>query len=465
MQDEGLYAALVRRGMSRRSFLQFSAAMAAALALPLSYAPQIARAVEQSKRLPVIWVRGQACGGDTEAFLRSADPDTVSLFLDVLNIQYHDAFLAVAGGDAELARTGAMGQYPNGYFAVVEGSIPDGASGAYCLIGGRPAADVVREVCAGALATIALGSCACDGGAPAAGSNTTGAKAVKAVIGGGSYMALPGCPVNPVNLAAVLVHYITFNELPAADLAGRPLSAYGDLVHNQCERRPHFEFGQFATEWGDEGAQKGWCLYKLGCKGPETMGNCPTVRYGEKTSWNVRAGHGCVGCMTTSFWNAMGPAYKRLPPPIPFLPNVTTDMVGGLLVGGIAGVTAVHGAGMGIRFKRRKMIAARERAAAQAAVLAEVAAEPGPVSAAVGEAVATPPAEPEAAPWPAADLAETMKGEDAERAHGARRADATPPAAPEAAQQALAADAAGTPEAAEREADRDADAPAGPEER
>ena len=153
--------------------------------------------------------------------------------------------------------------------------------------------------------------------------------------------------MNPVNLASVIVHYITFNELPAADLVGRPLSAYGNLVHNQCERRPHFEFGEFATEWGDEGAQKGWCLYKLGCKGPETMGNCPTVRYGEMTSWNVRAGHGCVGCMTTSFWNAMGPAYKRLPSPVPFLPNVTADMVGGVVLGGIAGVTAVHAAGMG----------------------------------------------------------------------------------------------------------------------
>ena len=62
---------------------------------------------------------------------------------------------------------------------------------------------------------------------------------------------------------------------------GRPLFAYGNLIHNQCERRPHFEFGEFALAWGDEGAQTGWCLYKLGCKGPETMANCPTVRYGD----------------------------------------------------------------------------------------------------------------------------------------------------------------------------------------
>lgn len=362
MQDDGLYAALLRRGMTRRSFLGFSAAMAAALALPPTFAPQLARAVEGAKRLPVIWVRGQSCGGDTEALLRSGEPTAVSLFLDVLAIEYQDSLLAVSGADAEQARTSAMQAYPNGYLAVVEGSIPDGASGAYCLIGGRPAADVIREVSAGALATIAVGSCACDGGAAAAGWNTTQAKGVKGLVGGGKYMALPGCPVNPVNLAAVLVHWIANGALPPADIAGRPLSAYGNLIHNQCERRPHFEFGEFATEWGDQGAQQGWCLYKLGCKGPETMGNCPTVKYGEKISWTVRAGHGCIGCMTPSFWNEMGPAYKRLPAPLFFLPGITADMLGGGLLAGIGGVASLHAVGMGVRFKRRRMIAAREKA-------------------------------------------------------------------------------------------------------
>ncbi len=280
MADDGLYAAMVRRGMSRRSFLQFSAAMAAALALPASYAPRIAAAVESARRLPVIWIRGQACGGDTEAFLRSSDPTTASLLLEVLSVEYHESLLAVAGADADLARTNAMSLYPNGYLAVIEGAIPYGAGGAYCLVGGRPVADVAREVCDGALATIAVGSCAFDGGAPAASGGPTDAGGVRRVLGNGRLVALPGSPLNTVNLAAVIVHYLTFNELPPVDLANRPLAAYGSLIHNQCERRPHFEFGEFALEWGDEGAQKGWCLYKLGCKGPETMANCPTVRYG-----------------------------------------------------------------------------------------------------------------------------------------------------------------------------------------
>jgi len=38
---------------------------------PASYAPRIARAVEVAPRVPLIWLRGQACGGDSQAFLQA----------------------------------------------------------------------------------------------------------------------------------------------------------------------------------------------------------------------------------------------------------------------------------------------------------------------------------------------------------------------------------------------------------
>ena len=369
MVDEGLYAALVRRGMTRRSFLKLSSAMAAALALPASYAPRIAEAVSAAPRLPVIWLRGQTCGGNTEALLRAADPTFASLLLETLSLEYHQSLFATAGATSTTAISTAMERYPNGYVLVVEGSVPQGAAGAYCLVGGRPVADVIREVAAGATAVIAAGACAHDGGVAGASGGVTDAKGIRDLVGGTEYIALPGCPLNVVNLAAMIVHYLTLREWPARDQVGRPLSAYGSLIHNQCERRPHFEFGEFALSWGDEGAQRGWCLYKLGCKGPESMGNCPTARYGQKTSWNVRAGAGCIGCVTPDFWDAMGPAYGRLPSPIPisFLSGLSTDNLGQIVVGGIAGVASAHAVGMTIRFKRRGWIARREAAAAAAA--------------------------------------------------------------------------------------------------
>jgi hydrogenase small subunit len=382
--DDGLLAALLERGVSRRAFLKFSAAMAGALALPAGFAPRIAAAVATAPRLPVIWLRGQDCAGNTEAFLRATSPTVSELVLDLLSVDYHETLMAPAGDAATLARTTAMEEHPDGYLAIVEGGIPTADGGAHCTIGGRPFRDIVREVCDGAIATIAVGSCAFDGGTPAARGGPTGAVGVASVISGGPLIALPGCPLNVENLTATIVHYLTFKEMPPTDGRGRPLFAYGGLIHNQCERRAHFEFGEFALSWGDEGAQKGWCLYKMGCKGPEAFANCPTVRYGSGTSWTVKAGHGCVGCTMPGFWDAMTPAYRRLPPPVPFLPTVSVDTVGQALIVGVAGVTMVHG---GASVVRSRVTRAADRRAAKAAAGATAAvANPADGTAGIGEA-------------------------------------------------------------------------------
>ncbi len=364
--DDGLYAAMLQRGMSRRSFLRFSAAMAATLALPATYAPRIAGAVAAAPRLPIIWLRGQDCAGDTEAFLRASHPTVAELILDLLSVEYHESIMTPSGAAAELSRTQTMQANPNGYIAVGEGGIPVADDGVYCTIGGRAFRDVVREVCDGALATIAVGSCAVDGGSPAAAGGPTGAVGVAQVISDAQLINLPGCPVNVENLTATIVHYLTFRQLPVTDSRHRPLFAYGGLIHNQCERRAHFEFGEYVLSWGDAAAQKGWCLYKVGCKGPETFANCPTVRYAEGTSWPVKAGHGCVGCTMPAFWDAMSPFYRRLPSPLPFAPEVTVDQIGQVLVGGVAAVTMAHGAASYVRQRRIGAAGQREARAARA---------------------------------------------------------------------------------------------------
>jgi len=414
--EDGLYAALIKRGMTRRAFLKFGAAMTAALALPATYAPRITAAIERAPRLPVIWLRGQACGGDTEAFLAAASPSVGELLLDLLSVEYHESLMTTSGETATAARMSPSERYPNGYFAVVEGSIPTADDGMACTVGGRPFRDIVREVCDGALATIAVGACAFDGGAPAAGGGATGAVGVADVASSARLVNLPGCPMNVANLTATIAHYLAFDELPATDFRHRPYFAYGGLVHNQCERRAHFEFGEFVLAWGDEGAQKGWCLYKLGCKGPETFANCPTIRYASGTSWNVKAGQGCIGCTMPRFWDSMGPAHARLPSTLPFAPNITADQIGLALVGGVAALTATHGSATYARELRNRVVGRRRaaatirRAAVPELVAAPTVASPLLVTSSVEPSAAPweplqPMALPEAAPGTAADMA------------------------------------------------------------
>jgi hydrogenase small subunit len=158
-----------------------------------------------------------------------------------------------------------------------------------------------------------------------------------------------------VNITATAVHFLTFGALPATDQEGRPLFAYGARIHDNCERRAHFDAGQFVQEWGDEAHRKGWCLYKMGCKGPATFHNCPVVRWNEGTSWPVGAGHGCIGCSERHFWDEMTPFYRRLPTVPGFGVTTTADKIGAWIVGGTAAAFAAHGVASAIRAKARPL--------------------------------------------------------------------------------------------------------------
>lgn len=302
----------LRRGVTRRGFLQFCGAMASVLGLPPSFTGRIAEALVSARRPVLVWLHFQDCTGDSESFLRATDPSAADIILDILSVDYHETLMAPAGRQAEKSLHDAMAANRGKYLAVVEGSIPTKDNGIYCTVGGRTALEIAREVCGQALATIAVGTCAAFGGLPAANPNPTGAVGVQEAVPGITLINLPGCPMNGVNLAAVVVHFLTFGALPATDQFHRPLFVHSDRIHEKCERRSHFEAQEFVMQWGDEGHWRGWCLYLMGCKGSETWMNCPTVRWNDGANWPVRAGHGCLGCAQPHFWDRMTPFYTKL---------------------------------------------------------------------------------------------------------------------------------------------------------
>jgi hydrogenase small subunit len=367
-----LASRLALAGVDRRAFLTFCAGVTATLALPPLFAPRVAYALGKVDRPVVLWLEFQDCAGDTEAFLRSRNPSAGDLILDLVSLNYHETIMAAAGTAAEQARDDAAAK--GGHLVIVEGSVPTGIAGS-CTIGGRSAEDILRRCTRGAAGIINVGTCSAFGGIPAAGPNPTGAVRVQDIVDDIPVINLSGCPVNPDNLTATIVHYLTFGELPATDALGRPLFAYGERIHDTCPRRGHFDAGQFALAWGDEGHRKGWCLYRLGCKGPSTFHNCPSIRYNDGTSWPIAAGHGCVGCSEPDFWDTMSPFYDRLPHVQTDDVDLTADKIGlGILAATTTGF-ALHGAG---KLIQHRVGAARDarRARAQEAAK-EVAKEAG----------------------------------------------------------------------------------------
>ena len=285
-------------GVSRRDFLKFCSVVAVGMGLPLSAGVKIAEAITSKKRPPVIWLSFQECTGCVESLLRSTHPTLDHLILDLISLDYSETLSAAAGHQAEAAKAKSIEENRGKFILVVDGAIPTKDKGIYCKIAGKTALQILNETAPHAGAIVAMGSCASWGGVAAAGPNPTEAKGVPEILNGKVVVTIPGCPPNPYNLLSTVLHVLTFNKLPELDQKGRPKFAYGRLIHENCERRPHFDAGRFALAYGDEWHRKGGCLFKLGCKGPETYANCPTILFGETGAgtWPVGVGHPCFGC-------------------------------------------------------------------------------------------------------------------------------------------------------------------------
>ncbi len=288
-------------GVSRRDFVKFCTGVAASMGLPLTVAPKMAEAITSPQRPPVIWLSGQECTGCVESLLRTNHPTIDSLIFDLISLEYSETLNAGAGHQAEHHRALSIEANKGKFILVVDGAIPVKDGGVYCQIAGKPVLDILNETAPLAAAVIAIGSCAAWGGVPAADPNPTGATPVHEILKdkGIPVVNIPGCPPNPYNFLSTVIHFVTFNKLPALDDKMRPKFAYARRIHENCERRPHFDAGRFAEEFGDEGHRKGYCLYKLGCKGPETFNNCSTLHFGDVSStgcWPVGSGAPCFGC-------------------------------------------------------------------------------------------------------------------------------------------------------------------------
>lgn len=297
LDPENLDAALESFEMSRE-FNRWISMITASMRLHPGFEETVAEGVRQLNKIPIIWLELADCSGNSEGFIKSAHPSVDDLILNYISLDYHELLMAPSGDRSEAVLERIVSEDAGRYVLIVEGAVPLGLEGKFLRIGpkGETGVELLCRVAANAAAVIAVGSCAYDGGVVAAEPNPTGAVGVSEALGRDDVINLPGCPVNPINIVGTLLHYIMFEEFPKLDAKHRPEWAYGFRVHDNCERRGHYDAGEFVREWGDEGAKKGWCLFEMGCKGPYAELNCSLVKFNDGTSWPVQAGHGCFGC-------------------------------------------------------------------------------------------------------------------------------------------------------------------------
>lgn len=345
-----LYEEMKARGYSRRDFMKFAATMAAFIGLESSGIAQVARAMETKVRPPVLWMHFQECTCCSESFLRSSHPIVADVLLDNISLNYTETLQAASGHGAEKSLHDTMKDHYGEYLLLIEGSIPLANPG-YCMIGGKSAEQIVNEVAEGAKAIIAWGSCASNGCVQSAKPNPTKATPIHKIVKNKPIIRVPGCPPIGEVMAGVIVHILAFDRIPELDRAGRPKAFYSRRVHDTCYRRPNYDAGLFVESWDDEGAKKGYCLYKMGCRGPVTYNACGVTKWNEGTSFPIQSGHGCIGCSEDNYWDN-GPFYQHLASFPGFGIETNADKIGMVAAGAaVAGATA-HAIASNIRKKK-----------------------------------------------------------------------------------------------------------------
>ncbi|MDH5381231.1 MAG: hydrogenase small subunit [Cyclobacteriaceae bacterium] len=347
-----VYEEMKERGYSRRDFMKFCSTMAAFIGLSSSVVGQVANALETKRRPPVLWMHFQECTCCSESFIRTSHPIVADILLDKISLDYTETLQAASGHQAEKSLHDTMEESYGEYILMVEGSIPLANPG-YCMIGGISSLEILKEAAAGAKAIIAWGSCASNGCVQSARPNPTKATPIHKIIKNKPIIKVPGCPPIGEVMAGVVVHLLAFDEIPELDNQGRPKAFYSRRVHDTCYRRPNYDAGLFVESWDDTNAKKGYCLYKLGCKGPVTYNACAVTKWNGGTSFPIQSGHGCIGCSENNFWDN-GPLYKHLAEFPGFGIESNADKIGVFAAGAAAAGIAAHTIATNIR--KRKLI-------------------------------------------------------------------------------------------------------------
>lgn len=280
--------------ISRRDFLRYVAASAAALGLTQVQFDRLSGVLADSSSPPVLWLGGSGCSGCSVSFLNAVNPTIDEVLLNTISLKFHSTLMTAAGEVAVAAAQATADA--GGYILVVEGAIPTGANGRYCCVWKEndvpmTMADAVASLVANARHIVAVGTCAAFGGIPAV-YGTTEAKGVSTFLGR-PVINLPGCPAHPDWIVGSLVQLLTGSSL-ALDNYGRPTAYYKtQVIHQRCPRRRSPE----ATQFG----QDGLCMERLGCKGPQSHADCDTRLWNNGHNWCIGVNGLCIGCTEPDF--------------------------------------------------------------------------------------------------------------------------------------------------------------------
>ncbi len=281
----------------------------------------------------LLWIQAVCCGGETVSLLNSDQPDVLT-FLKTMGIQvlWHpslsnssiqeveDVFESCAAGRSDLDILAVEGAVETGRAPDVgRARLPSRPRGFFRTEEKR-LSEWVKELARRARFTLAIGTCACYGGAVACGRNVpqaTGLQYFRTEPGGllgrkyRSASGLPvvnvaGCPAHPDWMTGAIASLLDGAVGPGdLDAYNRPRMFYSKLAHHACPRNEYYEFKASALEYSQQG-----CLFEnLGCKGTQCESDCNERLWLGRTGSCPRGGFPCLSCTSPKFPDGFVPFF------------------------------------------------------------------------------------------------------------------------------------------------------------
>lgn len=259
--------------------------------------------------MKLYWLQSGGCSGDSMSLL-NLDSNLYNFFETLgIEILWHPSLSTISYSEHFQLLDDIEREKTELDILCVEGNVvtgPDG-SGMFDTFDSKPKKDLIKKLAKKAKFVVAVGTCASFGGMGSydemGGVGLQFLHMEKGGFLGDDFKSksgypvinLPGCPIHPKALEALLLQVMNNKEIKLTKMGSIEVF-YNYTVHQGCTRNEYHEYKVEEKKFGEEGCM----FFHLGCKGPTTNASCNKYLWNETNS-KTRAGVPCFGCTRPDF--------------------------------------------------------------------------------------------------------------------------------------------------------------------